>query len=401
MNDERMKVLTMLEEGKITAAEAATLLTALGKSEPTAQAPSTPATEAQAPQAPLSLAHQMAPAFEQVNKVLDRLPEQIATEHLPKVGKGVSRVVDVLSGLLNQGLGMIESHLQPTHTFEQTLAFSETADLVGFDVQNTHGTIRLIGEDREDVAIKVVAHIPGATYEAAQSFFAEHPVTLRREGAQLRLTPPTSLSQSHPIGALMMRHRYDFECRLPRHLVPQAASISGDLHADDLRYGGHGHLKTVSGDIQVQGIEGNLSLNTVSGELTATDCAGHMDARAISGDVILRKAWLSGSASTVSGSIDLDGKLSGDLKLKSISGDIEAEVEAAFAMSASTTSGNIDVRLASGSSGYVDASTRSGDLEMKQDLTETIFAKRHIKGKLNNGTAALTYSTISGDVTIR
>lgn len=398
MNDERMKVLTMLEDGKITATEAATLLEALSKSEPAAQPASTPAFGAQAP---MSIAHQMAPAFEQVNKVLDRLPEQIATEHLPKVGKGVSRVVDVLSGMLNQGLGMIESHLQPTHTFQQTLSFDETLDLAGFDVQNTHGTIRLIGEDREDVAIKVVAHIPGATAEAAQAFFAEHPVSLRREGAQLRLTPPASLSQSHPIGALMMRHRYDFECRLPRHLVPQAASISGDLFADGLRFSGHGHLKTVSGDIQTQGIEGNLSLNTVSGELVATDCAGHMDARAISGDIVLRQVWLSGSASSVSGDIELDGKLSGDIKLKSISGDIEAEVEAAFAMSASTTSGDIGVRLLSGSSGYVDASTRSGDLEMKQDLTETIFAKRHIKGKLNGGSAALTYSTISGDVTVR
>ncbi|HEY9900244.1 MAG TPA: DUF4097 family beta strand repeat-containing protein [Pantanalinema sp.] len=398
MNDERMKVLTMLEEGKINATEAATLLAALGQSAPAAQPAST---SSAAPEAPMSIAHQLAPAFEQVNKVLDRLPEQIATEHLPKVGKGVSRVVDVLSGLLNQGLGMIESHLQPTHTFEETLEFNETADLAGFDVQNTHGTIRLIGEDREDVAVKVVAHIPGATVEAAQAFFAEHPVSLRREGAQLKLTPPASLSQSHPIGALMMRHRYDFECRLPRHLVPQAASISGDLYADGLRFSGHGNLKTVSGDIQTQGIEGNLSLNTVSGELTATDCAGHMDARAISGDIVLRKAWLSGSASTVSGDIDLDGKLSGDIKLKSISGDIEAELEAAFAMSASTTSGDIDVRLLPGSMGYVDASTRSGDLEMKLDLSETIFAKRHIKGKLHSGTAALTCSTISGDVTLR
>lgn len=400
MNNERMKVLTMLEEGKITATEAATLLEALSKSEPGAPAAAAPAAGHQAPPTPMSIAHQMAPAFEQVNKVLDRLPEQIATEHLPKVGKGVSRVVDVLSGMLNQGLGLIESHLQPTHTCEQTLGFHETADLVGFDVQNTHGTIRLIGEDREDVAIKVVAHIPGATFEAAQAYFAEHPVILRREGAQLRLTPPSSLSQSHPIGALMMRHRYDFECRLPRHLAPHAASISGDLFADGLRFSGHGQLKTVSGDIRTQGIEGNLSLNTVSGELVATDCAGQIDARAISGDIALRQVWVSGSASTISGEIDLDGKLSGDIKLKSISGDIEASLEAAFAMSASTTSGNVSVRLLPGSSGYVDASTRSGELEMKQDLTETIFAKRHIKGKLSGGSAALTFSTISGDVRV-
>lgn len=396
MNDERMKVLTLLEEGKITATEAAALLSALGKAEPAAEKASD-----RAPQAPMSLAHQMAPAFEQVNKVLDRLPEQIANEHLPKVGKGVSRVVDVLSGMLNQGLGMIESHLQPTHTFDQTLSFAETAELAGFEVQNTHGTIRLIGEDREDVAVQVVAHIPGATVEAAQAFFAEHPVALRREGAQLKLTPPATLSQSHPIGALMMRHRYDFEIRLPRHLTPQAASISGDLFADGLRFKGHGHLKTVSGDIQARGVEGNLSLNTVSGEVSATDCAGQLDARAISGDIALRQAWLSGSASTVSGDIDLDGKLSGDLKLKSISGDVHAELEAAFGLSASTTSGDIELRLQSGSMGYVDASTRSGDLEMKLDLTETIFAKRHIKGKLNNGTAAITCSTISGDVTLR
>lgn len=386
MTDERMKVLTMLEQGKINATEAASLLEALNKS-----ARPEPARE---------MASQVGPMFDKMSQMFDQLPEQVATEHLPKIGKGVGRAVEVLSGFLNQGLGLLESHLQPTYAFEQMLGWQDLTDVTCLDVHNVHGTVRVLGEDRSDIAIQVVARIPGETEEAARSYFDNHPATLHREGGQLRLDAPTLLSGSKALG-FFQRHRYDFECRVPRHLLPLVSNVSGDVHLDGLQFKGYGRLKTISGDLRVQGVSGDLSLNTVSGDIVLAGVQGHADMKTVSGDLDLRDGVVSGSLSTVSGDIEVGARLSGELRLKTISGDIELRAETTFALTANSTSGDLKVQLLPGSSGYVDASTRSGDLELSLSLEEPLLGKRHAKGKVAGGTAPLTFSSISGDVELR
>lgn len=385
MTDERMKVLTLLEQGKITATEAASLLEALNKSA--------------RPEPVREMASHVGPVLDKMGQMFDQIPEQVAGEHLPKIGKGVGRAVEVLSGFLNQGLGLLESHLQPTYTFEQSLTWGDLADVTCLDVHNVHGTVRVIGEDRADAMIQVVARIPGETQEAAASYFANHQATLHREGGQLRLEAPTLLSGNKALG-FFQRHRYDFECRVPRHLLPVVSNVSGNVHLEGLQYKGNGRVKTISGDLRVQGVSGDLSLNTVSGDIALVGVQGFADMKTVSGDLDLRDGVFSGSLATVSGDIEVSGRLSGELRLKSISGDIELRAEASHAVSANSTSGDLKVQLLPGSSGYVDASTRSGDLEVSLALEEALLGKRHAKGKLAGGTAPLTFSSVSGDIQV-
>ncbi|HEY9854865.1 MAG TPA: DUF4097 family beta strand repeat-containing protein [Stenomitos sp.] len=386
MTDERMKVLTMLEQGKITATEAASLLEALNKSS--------------RPEPVREMASHIGPILDKMGHMVDQIPEQVASEHLPKIGKGVGRVVENLSRFLNQGLGLLESHLQPTYNFEQTLGWEDLADITCLEVQNVHGTVRVIGEDRSNVSIQVVANIPGETQEAAQSYFANHPATLQREGGQLRLAAPTLLSTNKALG-FFQRHRYDFECRVPRHLLPLVSNVSGDVHLDGLQFKGNGRIKTISGDLRVHGVSGDLDLNTVSGDIALDGMQGNADMKTVSGDLSLRDGVTSGSLSTVSGDIEVGARLSGELRLKTISGDIELRVETTYPISANSTSGDLNVQLLSGSSGYVDASTRSGDLQLGLALEEALLGKRHAKGKLAGGTAPISLSSVSGDIELR
>lgn len=386
MTDERMKVLTLLEQGKINATEAASLLEALNKSA--------------RPEPVREMASQVGPVLDKMGQMFDQIPEQVASEHLPKIGKGVGRAVEVLSGFLNQGLGLLESHLQPTYSFEQSLDWEDLTDVTCLDVHNVHGTVRLIGEDRATVAIQVVARIPGETQEAAASYFANHPATLHREGGQLLLEAPTLLSANKALG-FFQRHRYDFECRVPRHLLPLVSNVSGDVHLEGLQFKGYGRIKTISGDLRVTEVAGDLSLNTVSGDITLNGLEGSADMKSVSGDLDLREGVVAGSLSTVSGDIEVSAKLSGELRLKTISGDIELRAETRSAVTANSTSGDLKVQLLPGSSGYVDASTRSGDLELGLGLEEALLGKRHAKGKLAGGTAPLTFSSVSGDIQLR
>lgn len=385
MTDERMKVLTMLEQGKITATEAASLLAALSKSS--------------RPEPMRDVASQVGPVLDKMSQMFDQIPEQVATEHLPKIGKGVGRAVEVLSGFLDQGLGLLESHLQPTHTFEQTLTWEDLADVTCLDIHNVHGTVRVLGDDRPDVLVQVVARIPGESEAAAESYFASHPATLRREGGQLRLEAPTLLSGNKALG-FFQRHRYDFECRIPRHLLPIVSNVSGDVLVEGLAFKGNGRIKAISGDLRVQGVTGDLTLNTVSGDIALGDIQGSVDLKTVSGDLDLREGVVSGNLSTISGDIEVSGRLSGELRLKTISGDLELRVETTSALTASSTSGDLKVQLLPGSAGYVDATTRSGDLEVGLTLDEAILGKRHAKGKLAGGSSPLTFSSVSGDVSL-
>ncbi len=386
MTDERMKVLTMLEQGKITATEAASLLEALNKSA--------------RPEPVREMASQVGPVLDKMGQMFDQIPEQVASEHLPKIGKGVGRAVEVLSGFLNQGLGLLESHLQPTYSFEQALTWDDVADVTTLDVHNVHGTVRLIGEDRSNVQIQVTASIPGESREAAATYFANHQATLIREGGQLRLEAPTLLSGNKALG-FFQRHRYDFECRVPRHLLPLVSNVSGDVHLEGLQFKGFGRIKTISGDLRVQSASGDLVLNTVSGDISVSEAQGKFDMKTVSGDLQLREGVVSGDLSTVSGDIEVSGRLSAELRLKTISGDIELRAETSSAITANSTSGDLKVQLQPGSSGYVDASTRSGDLQLSLGLEDAILGKRHAKGKLAGGTAPLTFSSVSGDIQVR
>lgn len=386
MTDERMKVLTLLEEGKITATEAAALLEALNKSKPEPAAPR------------MDVSAQVTPILERAAQVLDRVPERLGQETLPKVGKGVGRVVELLSGFLNQGIGLLESHLQASYRFEETLTWTEMEGITTFQAQNVHGVIRLIGEERTDVSVNVIATLPGENEEAAREFLAEHPAVLRREGNSLMIAPPSSISQGM---AFLRRQRFDFECRVPRHLIPRVSTISGDLVVEGLEYQGDGSLKGISGEIRVRKLGGLIDANTVSGDLLFEDYRGEAQLRTVSGDIELDRVELQGRLATVSGDLEVQGLTLGACSIKSVSGDIDLDLVATHPLTVSSTSGDVEVVLGAGSSGYVDASTRSGDVELGLSLEEPILSKSHARGKLGGGTVAFTVSTISGDLTIR
>lgn len=386
MSEERMKVLNLLAEGKITADDAAKLLDALNRTEPS------PARE---------IRSHLEPMLGKVASHLDAIPEQVVNEHLPRLSKGVGRVVEALSGALNQGLGLIETYLQPTYASQATVTFSDLEGVATLDVQNTHGRILVIGEpERTEVEVRIHAGIAAENAEAAKALFNENPSTVVREGGQLKIAPPSTLAQTRGLG-IIHRHRFDFEVRVPAHLTPYCSSLSGEIRLEGLAYAGRGRLKSFAGNLCGQSLTGDLEANTVSGDVTLLNCSGLFDFKTVSGDIEAQGAELAGKFTTVSGDLSLDGRLKGETRLKTISGDVDLRVAAQAALSASSTSGDLSIDLTDGSAGYVDASTRSGELESTLNLNESLSGKRHLKGRLGEGSQALSFSSVSGDIRLQ
>lgn len=187
---------------------------------------------------------------------------------------------------------------------------------------------------------------------------------------------------------------------------------------------------SVSGDVKITGIAGEVRAETISGDVTATGTPRVSLAKTVSGDVTvagvstqedLRASSVSGEVrihSSKARGIDADA-VSGDIRL----GDVTCERASARSLSGSidftgplarngryefrSHSGSIRLTLAGDVGFELDAQTFSGSV--RSDLPVTLRAgeavggrpsRRGIRGVHGDGSAQLLLNSFSGDITI-
>lgn len=135
-------------------------------------------------------------------------------------------------------------------------------------------------------------------------------------------------------------------------------------------------LRTTSGDINVEGVQGQMSLATNNGDIKGSNLSGVLNVSTTSGDVKLEQTLLRGNSSlkTNSGSIELEGDLDtqGDYQFQTNSGDVELKLSgfSTFHLVPSTNSGSIknEFGRSQGSNAggpQVKITTNSGDITVK------------------------------------
>jgi len=145
------------------------------------------------------------------------------------------------------------------------------------------------------------------------------------------------------------RGRIDLEVKVPRGVQVSAASVSGDVALNGVD--GAVRASSVSGNVRIQGVRAS--------SLRATSVSGRIEASvdALTGD--------------------------GDLEFSSVSGDVIAELPRDF---------NADLRM----------STVSGTIDSAYPITlEGRASRRGIEGRIGSGGRQLRVSTVSGDLRLR
>jgi flagellar motor protein MotB len=201
----------------------------------------------------------------------------------------------------------------------------------------------------------------------------------------------------------------DFNVTVPYEASAEIHSVSGDLSVTGVK--GEVRAETVSGDVKGTGLtrlaaaksvsgdvvlnntesDGTLVLSAVSGDVTATNVkARAIEVSAVSGDTVLSQCNADrAQVSTVNGDITYSGWLSkaGRYELKTHSGDIVLHHQ--------------------GSAFEVAASTFSGDIKFDQPLPGTVKANtnrygpgRSVRGAVGGGGAYLELTTFSGDIIV-
>lgn len=154
-------------------------------------------------------------------------------------------------------------------------------------------------------------------------------------------------------------------------------------------------IKTASADTRLGGHLGALQVNSVSGDLKGRgEIAGPANLKTVSGDAQLDRVDGDLSAHTVSGDLRI-GPIAGSAEAKTVSGDIRFEALTAGDVRFSSVSGDIEIGIAQGSAVDVDAGSTSGDLASEVPLGSE---------PLGDGEAAPTVvlrgRTVSGDVKV-
>lgn len=196
----------------------------------------------------------------------------------------------------------------------------------------------------------------------------------------------------------------DYEITVPVETQLAVDTGSGDCTVSGL-HGGVA-IETGSGDIRLEDIIGNVKLDTGSGTIRARRVAGSFDAHTGSGDIGVVLAGPGDvRAHTGSGNADVRGVV-GALDIDTGSGDVVAEGQPRAGWKVGTSSGDVEVLLAGGSSFDLDVSTGSGAIHVGRPVHAVLQGEiggddDHVAGRVGQGGPLIRVRTGSGDVSVR
>jgi len=149
-------------------------------------------------------------------------------------------------------------------------------------------------------------------------------------------------------------------------------AASGDIQLGSV--GGQSRINTASGDIQLATIGGEGRINSASGDVTIREAGNRLEVNTASGDVLVREAASSVSANSASGDQIIGSVSEGKVDVKTASGDIK-------------------VGIREGSTLWVDARSRSGEVRSELPVSDAPPEgdAPHVELRAN---------TMSGDITV-
>ena len=272
-----------------------------------------------------------------------------------------------------------------------------------FDLQNLSGEIVVTGGGGSDVRVEAIKRVRNPNESEARALLQSIEVRIEERNGNVEVR--TNYPRRNWSGGV------DYTVTLPRD-----ANVV---------------LRSVSGDIRVNTLNGELRVESVSGNVVATSVRRIRQAKTVSGDLeIVESDGDEVAGGTVSGNLIIRGVKARTVDLQSVSGDLrltDVESDRAFVRSITGSidfagrlsqqgryefqshSGDVRVSPANAQGFSLEASTFSGDLRSDFPLTlqgnqvNNLGPRRNprgIRGSFGTGGAVLTLQSFSGNITI-
>ena len=406
MDDSVMRILQLLQDGKITAQEAETLIATLkGEAREGAETKAKPK-DWDGQKRPERQREHGTPRIdlddlgEKISRAVSRIaPERIARQLQVQLrcasqtgahwGANVSNRVRIWTDgddTRPANTGNHPEHAE-TNEFEQHL---EPGAYVS--VENPAGNVRITGVD-SDVASVIIRKLAwGATSNEAVANGALYRV--ETHGTDTRLDVKVSVPE------YLRRGTVDIEMRLPRASTLRATTRFGEAAVYQLNE--RAEIVTVSGSLTSSDMGGDVRGETVSGGLSVERIGGAAALASQSGDIHAADIRRGITASTASGDVSVARVEGGRVECKSISGDVtvaDAASEAPLDISVESVSGDVNLRNGHGN---ITLKTVSGDAN-GSGLTANRIQSQTVSGDISLElvqpfSGAMQINSISGDV---
>ena len=415
---ENLKILQLLQEGKITADEASQLLAAIDKAEPAPAPEPEPApssddsgfeTETLArARAKIAAAREKVAGYDQqlaaaeekieeakkspnpiasLNEALRGLPgtksitgvfrdfdpgrfASTAKKQAKKLGK---QVTDSISHIEIDLTGITQT-LQGEPTLSQNYELSFELESGTLRVKNPLGGITVQGSDVPGVRVAGELKVWAATLEEAQAV---------ADGIQVASeTTDTGAAVMVTSGAKARRQELELTLFVPQESVKVSLlSPSGDLSLRGIKSAAV--LATQSGDIHVAEVVGDVAAETTSGDIALEGIIGAITAHTASGDITgIRLDGASFKAESQSGDLNLSETMVPSVVLSCVSGDSTVR---------NVTGKTLNLRTVSG-----DAHVTGCEFETETHL-DTVSGNLTLAPKGGVAAGKLVLSSVSGD----
>jgi len=286
----------------------------------------------------------------------------------------------------------------PEQTEKATKAFKVGA-AGSLDVSSISGDVVVSEVAGDTMTVEAVKRVRGRSPEDVKEQFANTQLVMSQTGNRVEVKVSYVGQRNHA--------SVDFTVTAPAGTTVNARSVSGDVRVTGIR--GEVRADSVSGDVTAAGtpdlalaksVSGDIDVSGVSGqdELTASSVSGNLTLRGIKARVV--------NADSVSGEIQLADVACERATVKSISGDVDYTGPIAKTGRYELKSHSGDVRLTLSADTGFDLEARSFSGNVRSDLSittrpgETIGKRRGLRGTHGDGGALLILNTFSGDITV-
>ena len=389
MKEQVLRILRMVEEGRVSPDDAYDLMDAFidfESSETTNGAPHSSSTPPPPPPGATDEPFKkFVDSFEKLTKETiggvdwNKVAGQVKTA----TKKGVEQLRESVDQISKGEFKMPWFGPSETRTVELPLDIAAGKTL---RLERTHGDVKIIGGEAVG-NLRATVTVRGKDRDDAQQRAEQWTPVIEENGNGLVLKQAANSLEE------------DIEIRIPR-------GVNLDIRVE-------------SGDVNIRDTFGTLRVDTRSGDLDASDFEGAVEIISAAGDVRLRNAKDARvDIENKSGDIlvmNVDGSISirssnGDVRLKdvggstvgveTVSGDIDIDMKDPVdgSVNLRTVSGDVLIDLASGSNARVMLASLSGSVSSRIQLDDEQRTEERITGKIGTGEGTVDASAVSGDV---
>ena len=206
------------------------------------------------------------------------------------------------------------------------------------------GDMQIFGDTQFDT-IEVIAKIYGQELDEDKFL-----LSLEQESDRAILHAHTTQTHHN-------NERIDLMITLPAKLKLEVKDRSGDIQIESMQGGvsiddrsGDIELTDISGGLEIDDRSGDISVNTVLGEISINDRSGDINLVNVVGNTKIHDRSGEIRVNTLNGNLDIEDS-SGDIRVKTVSGAVTVD----------DTSGNIDI---DGAEDFVMVADGSGDVDL-------------------------------------